>query len=144
MDALVAKLSQPPTGTGATIIDEIHAWAAFSQGDLQRAVALLQPIAERQARVGKSEVELPAGEMLGQMLLLGGQPESALKQFESSLAVDPNRFNGLLGAARAAEKLGRRENAARYYRLLLANCAQANGAPIRLLADARRFSRSQP
>jgi tetratricopeptide (TPR) repeat protein len=142
MDALIASQPQRPTGASATTVDEIHAWAAFSQGDLQGAVALLQPIAERQARTGKGEVELPAGEMLGEMLLLSGQFEPALRQFESSLAVDPNRFNGLLGAARAAEKLGRRELAARYYRLLVTNCPRANGASATLLAYARRFSRT--
>jgi tetratricopeptide (TPR) repeat protein len=137
IDALVAKLPQPLTEDRATTVSEIHAWAAFAQGDLKGAIALLEPIAQRQAKTGKGEVELPAREMLAEMLLLGGQAAPALEQFKASLAVDPNRFNALLGAGRAAQKLGRQQEAAGYYRTLLKNCPAPNGASARLLEAAR-------
>ena len=137
IDGLVAKLTQPPGEDRMTLVNEIHAWADFAQGDLPRAVARLEPIAQRQAKTGKGEVELPAREMLAHMLLLSGQPEAALKQFKESLAVDPNRFNALLGAGQAAEKLGRQQEAASYYRTLLKNCPEANGALASLLGHAR-------
>jgi hypothetical protein len=108
IDGLVAKLPQPLTEDRTTIIDEIHAWADFAQGDLQSAIARLEPIAQRQAKTGKGEVELPAREMIARMPLLSGQAEASLKQFQDSLAVDPNRFNALLGAGQAAQKLGSR------------------------------------
>jgi tetratricopeptide (TPR) repeat protein len=114
IDALVAKLPQPSTEDRATTLNEIHAWAAFAQGDVQGAIARLEPIAQRQAQTGKGEVDLPAREMLAQILLLDGQAAPALTQFEASLAVDPNRFNALLGAGQAAQRLGRRDEAARY------------------------------
>lgn len=66
---------------------------------------LLLPLADRQASVGKGEVEIPAREMLADMLLLGGRPAAALERYRQSLASDPNRFNALLGAGPAAEKL---------------------------------------
>jgi tetratricopeptide (TPR) repeat protein len=126
-------------GAAAGRIDEIHAWSAFTQGDLEGALGLLRAVADRQAQVGKGEVELPAREMLAEMELLSGRAEEALRDYQASLASDPNRYNGLLGAAEAAEKLGRTSVAAGYYRTLLQNCAGANGAAVLpVLAHARQ------
>jgi uncharacterized protein HemY len=38
------------------------------------------------------------------------------------MKIDPNRFNGLAGAARAAELAGRADKANTYYGQLLKNC----------------------
>jgi tetratricopeptide (TPR) repeat protein len=138
IEGLVAKTAPPPEGR-RTVIDEIIAWSDFAKGDVQRAISRLEPIAQNQAKTGKGEIELPAREMIASMLLLSGQTEAALTQFKSSLAVDPNRFNALLGAAKAAEKLGKMQEAAGYYRTLLKNCPEANGALGRLLDPARTF-----
>jgi tetratricopeptide (TPR) repeat protein len=135
-DALATKAL--PAGTPpAHLRDEIRAWAAFSAGDSKSALDLLRPVAERQATVGKGEVELPAREMLAEMLLLEGNPREALEEYERSLQTDPNRFNGLLGAAKAAEQLGDGRKAAEYYRQVLTNCPSANGAAVSVLAHAR-------
>jgi predicted negative regulator of RcsB-dependent stress response len=40
-------------------------------------------------------VELPAREMLGDMLVELGRTREALQEYEKSLKADPNRFNGL-------------------------------------------------
>lgn len=106
---------------------EIRAWAHYALGKLNDAVAALQALAERQGKLGKSEVEIPAREMLADMLLLSGRPAEALTQYRRSLLSDPNRFNALLGAGQAAERLGRNHIAATYYRQLLANCRNADG-----------------
>jgi tetratricopeptide (TPR) repeat protein len=114
---------------------EVHAWAEFSKGNEQAAERLLQPIAERQETIGKNhEVEIPAREMLAEMLFISGKSGEALDQYERSLASDPNRFNGLLGAALAAKKLGRDDLARRYFRTLLSNCERADGAQTERLA----------
>ena len=137
-DALLSK--EPivrPGGGLATLRDEIHAWANFSQGHSDPARKLLQAIAERQRKTGKGEVELPAGEMLADMLLLDGKPKEALQAYHASVQSDPNRFNALLSAGRAAELSGQPAVAARYYRTLLANCAGANGAALGMLEQAR-------
>jgi tetratricopeptide (TPR) repeat protein len=114
----------PPGTSAANLRDEIYAWAAFAQGDSARAIALLRSTAYLQSKVGKGEVELPAREMLADTLLLAGRSAEALEEYETSLASDPNRFNGLLGAARAARKLGRTAVAARYYARLNPRCLQ--------------------
>jgi tetratricopeptide (TPR) repeat protein len=117
--------------------DETRAWARFSQGDLQGAIRLLRTVADRQTQIGKGEVELPAREMLAEMYLLSHDNEDALREYQLSLVSDPNRFNALLGAAKAAEQLGRHQLAVQYYRTLLANCAGASGAASRDLQRAR-------
>src|SRR4029077_13169462 len=57
----------------------------------------------------------PARELLGEMLLELNQPQQALQEFAASLQDSPNRFNGLYGAARAAELLGDKKTAGEYY-----------------------------
>jgi tetratricopeptide (TPR) repeat protein len=123
----------------ASVPDEIRAWARFSEGNVQGAIALLRPVADRQAKIGKGEVELPAREMLAEMFLLGGKFMEALTEYQTSLVTDPNRFNALLGAGEAAERLKKRKLAARYYRKLLANCTGATGEAVRELKHARSF-----
>jgi tetratricopeptide (TPR) repeat protein len=116
---------------------EIHAWVDFTRGNLKEAVTLLQSLADRQAKIGKGEVEIPAREMLGDMLLLNGRPAEALTQYRQSLLTDPNRFNALLGAVQAAVQLGRNRLAGKYYRTLLANCPHADGSAVNELQHAK-------
>ena len=145
IDALIA--ARPPLSPDSRTMalrDEIHAWADFSQNDLQGALVLLRPIADRQARRGKGEVELPAREMLAEMLLLDGNAAAALPEYQASLLSDPNRFNALLGAGRAAEQLGKRELAEGYYRTVLLNCAGADGEASTALAHARTVTKQVP
>jgi len=134
LEASVAPYPKLKAGSSsAALPDEIRAWALFSQGDLSGAIALLRPVADRQDKIGKGEVELPAREMLAEMLLLSGQFAEALSEYQASLISDPNRFNALLGAGEAAEGLGENNVATGYYRILLANCVGANGNALILL-----------
>jgi hypothetical protein len=102
--------------------DEVKAWTAFAQGKADDAVLLLRAAADDQDKVGKGESELPAREMLADMLLELNRPQDALKEYEVSLKTDPNRFNGLYGAAQAAEATQQKQKAAGYYAQLLKNC----------------------
>jgi tetratricopeptide (TPR) repeat protein len=102
--------------------DEARAWLAFAEGKNEEALALLRPLADRQDAEGKGEVELPAREMLADMLLEMNHPKDALAEYERSLKTDPNRFNGLYGAAQAAELANQLPRAAEYYAQLLKNC----------------------
>jgi tetratricopeptide (TPR) repeat protein len=102
--------------------DETYAWLAFAEGKNDDALGLLHSVAEKQDAEGKGEVELPAREMLVDMLLEMSRPREAVAEYERSLNTDPNRFNGLYGAARSAELLQQSQAAAGYYRQLLKNC----------------------
>ena len=82
----------------------------------------MRQVADTQDQVGKAEVDIPAREMLADMLLELNQPENALLEYEKSMKIDPNRFNGLAGAARSAEMAHQPAKAATYYAQLLKNC----------------------
>ncbi len=128
----------PRAGTReAGFIDEIHAWKDFADGNVTHAISLLRPVADREAKSGKGELDLPVREMLAEMLLLSGKPKEALQEYELSLKTDPNRFNALLGASEAAEQSGRRDSARDYYQQLIANCAGATGPAVQALEHAK-------
>jgi hypothetical protein len=105
---------------------EMQAWADFAAGKETDAVRQLKEVADEQDKVGKGETDLPAREILADMLLTASKAQEALEQYEISLKTDPNRFNGLAGAAAAAEKLQQKEKAARYYAQLLKNCGRSH------------------
>lgn len=128
----------------STTRDEAQAWLAFAEGDSVKATHLLQTVADQQDKVGKGEVEIPAREMLADMLLELHQPDDALKEYKQSLKTDPNRFNALYGAAHAAELSGNADGAQAYYRQLLGNCADADSGETARpeLARARAYLNS--
>jgi Tfp pilus assembly protein PilF len=79
---------------------------------------------------------------LGELLLDVQQPAQALTEFEAALRTDPNRLNGLYGAAHAAELAGDRVKARTYYSTLVALCAQADTERPELMA-AKAFLATQ-
>jgi Tetratricopeptide repeat len=102
--------------------DVMQAWADYAAGKTVEALALLRTVADTEDKVGKGETDLPVREMLADMLLEMHKPQEALAEYETSLRTDPNRFNGLYGAAEAAEMTQQKEKAAGYYAQLLKNC----------------------
>jgi tetratricopeptide (TPR) repeat protein len=99
------------------------AWAARAEGKKDEALALLRAAADREGANEKHPVTpgplAPARELLAEMLLAANEPAQALREFEASMRVEPNRFRGLYGAARAAELSGDRTKARTYYSELL-------------------------
>jgi tetratricopeptide (TPR) repeat protein len=102
--------------------DEVHAWLAFAEKNSDDAIKLMGEVAEFQDQAGKAEVDIPAREMLADMLLALKRPEQALAEYERSMKIDPNRFNGLAGAAQAAEVAHQAAKANSYSSQLLKNC----------------------
>src|SRR5262245_40894412 len=101
----------------------VAGWIARAEKKNDEAVALLRRAADLEAGTEKHPVTpgaiLPAREMLAELLMDLGQPAPALAEYEMSRRSDPNRFNGLAGAARAAELAGNRDKARAYYQELL-------------------------
>jgi tetratricopeptide (TPR) repeat protein len=116
---------------------EVRAWALFAAGKKAAGIALLRPAADRQDAVGKGEVELPAREMIGDMLRMSGQAREALVEYRRSLQTDPGRFNTLLHAGEMAEQLGLRQEAAGDFRLLLYNAAHPSGRYLSMLQSLK-------
>lgn len=101
---------------------EVHAWLAFAEHKDDQALQQMRQVADTQDKLGKAEVDIPAREMLADMLLQLKQSDHALVEYEKSMKIDPNRFNGLAGAAQAAEMAHQAAKASAYYSQLLKNC----------------------
>jgi tetratricopeptide (TPR) repeat protein len=124
-DSLVEKIRQGrhayfADSTGARIVrGEMLAWVAFAQGNAADAVKNMRDSADLQDKVGQGEVDIPAREMLADILLESGRPQQALVEYQQALKLSPNRFNGLYNAGKAAEAVGDEAQAKRYYSALL-------------------------
>jgi tetratricopeptide (TPR) repeat protein len=97
----------------------IEAWQSFAHHDDDQALKRIGEAADIQDRAGQAEVDIPAREMYGDMLLIDHRPAEALVQYRTALTLSPNRFNGLYHAAQAAEEAGRPAEAKALYRQLL-------------------------
>jgi tetratricopeptide (TPR) repeat protein len=72
--------------------------------------------ADQQDKLGQMEVDIPAREMLGDLLLLQHQPEEALTEYRVALKLSPNRLNGLLSAGEAAAQANKPDEARSFYK----------------------------
>lgn len=106
------------------------AWVALVEGRREEALKLMREAADMETKSEKAPISpgpiRPARELLGEMLLEIGQPALALKEFETSLEREPNRFRGLYGAALAAEAAGDRQKAVGYFAKLMALAKNAD------------------
>jgi tetratricopeptide (TPR) repeat protein len=122
------------------------AWVAHAEGKHDEALALMRSAADLESSTEKHPVTpgpiVPARELLGELLLDLNQPAQALAELEASLRTDPNRLNGLYGAARAAELSGDHGKARTYYASLVALCEQADSERPELLT-AKAFLAKQ-
>jgi tetratricopeptide (TPR) repeat protein len=106
--------------TGARIErGEMLAWIALAEGNPADALKQMQDSADLQDKVGQGEVDIPAREMLADILLELKRPQEALAEYKKALILSPNRFNGLFNAGMAAEAAGDKVQAQGYYATLL-------------------------
>lgn len=112
-------------------VQTAEAWLAWATGNAARALELMGAAVTLEESTYKHPITpgqlLPARELLGDLLMEVGQPRRALAEYETTLRLNPNRFNGLYGAARSAELSGMPDKAALYYRKLLDLCKAADG-----------------
>jgi tetratricopeptide (TPR) repeat protein len=106
------------------------AWLAYAEGKHEESLRVMSAAAELDDATEKHPVTpgsvLPAREQLGELLLELKRPLAALQAFEASLRTAPNRFNGLYGAARAANLAADQKRAKTYYGKLVTLCRQSD------------------
>ncbi len=107
-------------------LNQARAWLAFSEGKYDDAVAILRPMADKEEALGDEPQGIPTREMIAEILLEAKRSQQALAEYQADLKFSPNRFNGLYGAARAAEAAGRQSDANEYYALLVKTCEGGN------------------
>jgi tetratricopeptide (TPR) repeat protein len=105
---------------------EAVAWVAHAEGNNDEAIKTLRTIAEKEEAEGDEPLAIPAREMLADMMLDMNHPEQALTEYETDLKFNPSRFNGLYGAARAAEMAGKSDKSSSYYARLVKICDGSN------------------
>ncbi len=147
-DALIAEIKKGKyayyaEGTSTEIErNEIEAWTNYAEGKHDEALTKIREAADLQDKVGQAEVDIPAREMLGDMLLSINQPKEALAEYEISLKHSPNRLNGLYGAGRAAETAGDKTKAEFYYAALLNSTNNGDNSARPEFAHAKNFAAS--
>jgi tetratricopeptide (TPR) repeat protein len=94
---------------------EMAAWSAYADGSREEAITLMRKAADRQDLTGQNEVDIPAREMLGDLLMLENEPLQAIAEYKTALMLSPNRLNGLLSAGEAEESVGNMPEAGKYY-----------------------------
>ena len=104
-------------------LKQAQAWLAFAEGKFDDAVEALRPIADKEDALGDEPQGIPTREMIADILLEAKRPQQALAEYQADLKFNPNRFNGLYGAARAAEGAGKQSEANQYYATLVKVCA---------------------
>ena len=95
--------------------NEIAAWDAYARNDNNLAIKSMRAAADQQDKLGQYEVDIPAREMLGDLLMLLHRPQDALAEYTIALQLSPNRLNGLLSAGQAAEATNKPQIAAKFY-----------------------------
>jgi len=148
-DALIAEVRKgrhayEADSTGAQISRyEIAGWAAFAAGHQDESLKQMRAAADLQDKVGQGEVDIPAREMLADMLLEFHQPQQALAEYRIDLKLSPNRFNGLYNAGVAAEAAGDKRAAAEYYAALLKSTDNGASSSRPEMAHAKSFVASE-
>lgn len=123
-----------------------RAWMLLKGGRQEAALALMDTAARMEDNTQKHPVTpgevIPARELLGDMLLAANRPRQAMEAYEAALRQQPNRFNGIYGAARAAQRIHNNEKAGWYYRQLMDMADVHTTRPE--LEAARRFLKKAP
>jgi hypothetical protein len=142
----LVNMHDPTTSTQidqvAVQITAAQAWLSFKQGDQEAGLALMQEAAELEGRTSKHPITpgdvVPADELLGDMLLEMNRPAEALVAYERDLQGQPNRFNGIYGAAVAAKRSGQAEKSKLYFEQLL-NMADTDESNRPELVEAKQM-----
>ncbi len=121
----------------ATDLREAEAWLALAKGNSDEALTELRAAADHQDKGGGESVSIPAREMLADMLLELKRPAEAIAEYKTVLKNSPNRFDGLLGAARSAQASGDANAAQSFYAKLAEICGPGADRPE--LAEAKTY-----
>jgi len=126
-DAVLERLKKSPYVDSADDAqiqrNEILGWKAYAEGEPEAAVAAMRKAADQQDKSGQNEVDIPAREMLADLLMALNRPQEALTEYKAALKLSPNRLNGLVGAGAAAEATGDQAQAEQFYKQVAHNTA---------------------
>jgi hypothetical protein len=106
------------------------AWQLYAEGKYDEALNVMRAAADAEDKTDKHPVTpgplAPARGLYGFMLLDRGMARDALAAFEATMAKEPGRFNGFVGAAQAAIALDDTTKAKALYEKLIALASAAD------------------
>ena len=139
---LIKEKDTYESGQVAIQIESVKAWIEYAKGNSQKAVEFMIEAANLESKTSKAAVSpgeiIPAYELLADMYLLLNKPKLALETFEKNLKNRPYRFNGIYGAAKAAEKLNNIKLAYYYFKQLIDLTRGINSSRLEII-EAKDF-----
>jgi len=143
-DAVLERLKKSPYADSADDAqiqrNEILGWKAYVEGNADAAVTTMRKAADQQDKEGQGEVDIPAREMLADLLMALNRTQDALTEYKAALKLSPNRLNGLLGAGAAAEAVGDQVQAETFYRQAARNTNNGAGTDRAWVKRAAEFN----
>ena len=113
-------------------IEAVRAWIEYSKGNSKKAIEYMKLASNLESKTSKAAVTpgeiIPADELLADLYLALNKPEQALEAYKINLEGHPFRFNGIYGAAKAAEKLNNIKLAVYYFDQLVKLSAKTNSS----------------
>jgi tetratricopeptide (TPR) repeat protein len=146
--ASLEKASQPYwAGQVEVQILAAHAWVAQAQGSREDALKFMRAAADledaSEKHVAMENRLYPMRELLGDMLMMHGQANAALKEYEVALKNSPMRLRGFYGAANAAQASGETKKAREYFGKLAGLTRKADGDRPELREMKQRLTSSK-
>ena len=118
------------SGQVAIQISSANAWIELAKGNSEKALNFMLIAADLESKTSKHAVTpgeiIPADELLADMYLALNQPKKALETYKINLKGHPFRFNGLYGAAKAAQQINDNKQAEFYFQELITLCESTN------------------
>ena len=139
MQVLRAELEKTDNSYWADRTEEqmlaVSAWIALAEnkeGNKEQAEKFMRTAADNEdgsvKHVAMENRLYPMRELYAELLLEMGQAAPALREFETALKANPNRYRGIYGIARAADATGDRRKAADHYAKLMTLAKNADTA----------------
>ena len=113
-------------------IEAVRGWIEYSKGNSKKAIEYMKLASSLESKTSKAAVTpgeiIPADELLADLYLALNKPKKALESYKKNLEEHPFRFNGIYGAAKAAEKLNDIKLAVYYFDQLVKLTAKTNSS----------------
>jgi hypothetical protein len=129
-DRLTSAKNSYESGQVTIQIEAIKAWIEYSKGNSEEAIAYMKVASNLESKTSKAAVTpgeiIPADELLADLYLALNKPKEALETYKINLNGHPSRFNGIYGAAKAAQNLNDIEQATYYFQELIRLSVKTN------------------
>ena len=131
-DKLTEAKNTYESGQVTIQIEAVRGWIEYSKGNSKKAIEYMKLASNLESKTSKAAVTpgeiIPADELLADLYLALNKPKQALEAYKINLEGHPFRFNGIYGAAKAAEKLNDIKLAVYYFDQLVKLSAETNSS----------------